>query len=124
MDLHICSRLMLLAACSSMSCTERALNDEIEALCADHCEVRFECGYRDDLRTVDECVAECVPNVKHQRQVCAASVELTRCQSQLSCEDLEAYSLGIHEYARTAVFPPDYPCREEHMKSMMICFPD
>ena len=124
MDLRNCARLVLLGACISLSCTERTLNNEIEALCADHCEVRFECGYSDELRTVDECVSECVPSVKRQRDACAAHVELTRCQSQLSCDDIEAYSVGIHEYAKTAVFPPDYPCRDEHMRSMMSCFPD
>ena len=116
--------LVSLGACISLSCTERALNNELEALCEDHCAVRFECGYSDDLRTVDECVSECVPSARQQRSECAADFELMRCQSLLSCDDIEAYSVGIHQYAKTAIFPPDYPCRDEHMEYMMSCFPD
>jgi len=122
--LHHWPRLMLLGACLSLSCTERALNNEIEALCADHCEVRFECGYSDDLRTVDECVSECVPSVRRQRSDCAAIFELMECWSQLSCDDAEAYSVGIHEYARTGINPSDYPCSDELIEKMMSCFPD
>jgi len=122
--LHHWARLMLLGACLSLSCTERALNNEIEALCVDRCEVRFECGYSDDLRTVDECVSKCVPSMKRARATCEAHFELLECWSQLSCDDTEAYSVGIYGYAKTAIFPPDYPCRDEHMKSMMSCFPD
>ncbi len=102
----------------------RALDDELEEVCEDHCAVRVECGYQEGVRTLDECVTRCVPSVKDERSVCAADFELTRCWSQLSCEETEAYAVGIDQYARTAMFPPDYPCRDEHMEKMRVCYPD
>ncbi len=105
-------------------CVSRALDDELEEVCEDHCAVRFECGYQEGVRTFDECVTECVSLVKVERDECVAAFELTRCQAQLSCDDLEAYTAGIDQYARTAMWPRAFPCRHESMEMLRICYPD
>ena len=119
---YVCLGLLGLGVASG--CVSGAVDDDIEEVCEDHCHGRFECGYSDALPSEDVCVEECVPLLKADRKECVAQFELTRCQAQLTCAQLEVYSAGIDGYARTAVWPASFPCRDESMEKVRVCLAD
>jgi hypothetical protein len=119
-------RFALLCATLALGCSERALNDDLEQMCRDHCRVGRDCGYDDDYppETLDECVEECVPSMKKRLANCAASVETSRCWSGLTCEEADEFADAIYHYAMTLEFKASFPCRDEVLEEERVCRPN
>lgn len=106
---------------SLVGCTDRTLDDDIEEVCRDGCSRAMRCDGAFADKALDQCISECTPITRQNRETCEAEFTLSKCISQLSCEESAEYEFVLAHIDGQLEFELSYPCATENIEYMTEC---